>query len=283
MSFSRPPSGISHSSHPRPCQGPPEKKTKQGFTFSYKVQARDQVAGSVTVTSPPFLSLAALLLRQIFVVQGACTPPAASLLTGWAAAAFSLTPWQGRTGEPACSAKAASRAWELQFRAQRARSYRDVARSRPRRRRSSRCPSSAPSSFSDYTGSAPVRAAAAPPVAPATFRLHFPPPPHRAPRSAALEPRDWRRGGAGSALRRPALRATRRAVLAADMALGRLVRPHHSFLGSRFHTRSALYAGGTRPRASQPAGSGSPRRSRRPSRAVQHNPPIAAAHWPAAL
>lgn len=53
--------------------------------------------------------------------------------------------------------------------------------------------------------------------------------------------------------------------------------------GSRLHTRSAPWAGGTGPEHPSPQGPGSPRRSRRCPRAAQPNPPIAAAHWPAAL
>lgn len=53
--------------------------------------------------------------------------------------------------------------------------------------------------------------------------------------------------------------------------------------GSRFYTRSAPCAGGTGSEHPSPQGPGSPRRSRRCPRAAQPNPPIAAAHWPAAL
>lgn len=122
-------------------------------------------------------------------------------------------------------------------------------------------------------GSAPVRAAAAPPVAPATLRLRFPPPPRRAPRSAALEHRDWRRGGAGSAHQQPALRPVRRAVPAPDTALGSLARPRHSSLGEPVLHPLRSLRGRYRPRAPQPAGTRlpaplpplSPRRSAQPA------------------
>lgn len=50
------------------------RKQTQDFTFLSEAEGRDQPAGSVTVTSPPSPSLPAVLLRQISVVQGACTP-----------------------------------------------------------------------------------------------------------------------------------------------------------------------------------------------------------------
>lgn len=173
-------------------------------------------------------------------------------------------------GEPACSTKAASRAWELLFRAQRARNYRDVARSRPRRRWSSRYPSSASAPSPSTPG--PLRSAL-PQRRPLPRQPSVCASRRRAPRSAALEHRDWRRGGAGSAHQQPALRPVRRAVPAPDTALGSLVCPRRAFLGEPVPHPLRSLGGRYRPRASQPAGTRltaplpplSPRRSAQPA------------------
>lgn len=255
MRFIRPPPGISLSSHPRPCQGPPENKPRN---LHSPIKSKPGISPLAVSRSPPCLPLHWPLCftgRLLRCKVPARHRPLRSLPAGGADGSY-LFPYSmaGANRRTSVFAKAASGAWLPLFRAQRARSYRDVPRSRLRRRWSSRCPGSASSPFPERTGRAPVRAAAAPPVAAATLRLRFPPPPHRAPRSAALEHRDWRRGGAGFAHQPPALRRARWAVPAADKALGSLARPRRAFLGEPVPHPLRSLRGRYRPRAPQSAG-----------------------------
>lgn len=229
MSFIRPPPGISHSSHPRPCQGPPENKPR---ILHSPIKSKPGLSPLAVSRSPPCLPLhcplcfAGRLLRCEVLAR---YRPLRSLPGGR----------------------------QLPIPLLHGRGERENQRVLPEQRAglgSRRSEHSGHGATGTCRGAAPdgggAPAALGPlpapsPSAPGALRsalpqrrplprqpcLRFPPPPRRAPRSAALEPRDWRRGGAGFAHQPPALRPARRAVPAADTALGRLVRPRRAFRG----------------------------------------------------